>query len=70
MIMCLWVRYKKKISKKIIIFLHLKLLKKKVGSGSGVGSHPDPLARGTDPRMRIPIRPKMSRIPNTAKNRA
>jgi hypothetical protein len=34
------------------------------GDGSGVG--PDPLVRGTDPRLRI--RTKMSRIRNTAQN--
>ena len=28
--------------------------------------HPDPLVRGTDPRVQIRIRSKMSRIPNTA----
>jgi hypothetical protein len=43
-------------------FASLKSLKK--GVRSGVGS--DPLVRDTDPR--IPIRTKMSRIPNTVYN--
>jgi hypothetical protein len=30
------------------------------------GPHPDPLVRGTDPRIRIRIRTKMSRIRNNA----
>jgi hypothetical protein len=30
--------------------------------------HPDPLVRGTDPRILIRIRTKMSRIRNTAEN--
>ncbi len=47
----------------------LWLLKKGVGSGvgswSGFGAGSSPLIRGTDPGIRIRIRAKMSRIPNT-----
>jgi hypothetical protein len=49
--MCLRESYTKKIWKNIF-FASLKLL-----------SDPDPVIRGTDPRIRI--RTKMSRIPNT-----
>jgi hypothetical protein len=37
-------------------------MKKEVGYVAG--SDPDPFVRGTDPRIRIRIRTKMSRIPN------
>ncbi len=36
--------------------------------GTDPDPHPDPLIRGTDPRIRIQIRTKMSRIRNTEKN--
>jgi hypothetical protein len=42
-----------------------KSMMKGVGSGVGSGADPDPLFRGKDPRIRIRIRTKMSRIPNT-----
>jgi hypothetical protein len=49
-------------------FASLKSLKKGVGSGVEPESAPelDPLVRGTDTGIRIRIRTKMSRIPNTA----
>jgi hypothetical protein len=46
----------------------------KKGFGTGVDPdlepdpEPDPLVRGTDPGIRIRIRTKMSRIPNTGWN--
>ncbi len=42
----------------------LKSLTKRTGSGAGRSSEPDPLVRGTDPRIRI--RSKMLRIRKTA----
>jgi hypothetical protein len=56
--MCLRVSYKKKCEEKIS-FLH-------PWSHWREESDPDPLVRGMNPRIRIWIRTKMSRIPNTA----
>jgi hypothetical protein len=54
--MCLWLSYKKRIWKQIFLFASLKSLKK------DLELDPDPLVRGTDPRIRI--RTKKSWIPN------
>jgi hypothetical protein len=59
--MCLWVTYKKKNVGKNIFFAFLKSELE-----FDPDSDPDPLISGTDPRIRIRIRTKMSRIPNTA----
>jgi hypothetical protein len=49
----------------MIFFASLKSLKKGVGFGVGIPElDPDPLFRGSDPRIRI--RTKISRISNTA----
>ncbi len=56
-IMCL------RVSCKFFFFVSLKSLKK--GVGSGVGSVPSARIPGTDPRIQIWNRTKMSRIPNT-----
>jgi hypothetical protein len=61
-ITCLWVSYKEKYGKKLILFATVKSLKKGIGSGVD----PDPLVRGADTRIRI--RTKMSRIPNNSAN--
>jgi hypothetical protein len=50
--------------KKIFFLASFKSMKKGVGSDP----EPDPLVRGTNPGIRIRIRTKMSRIPNTAFN--
>ncbi len=55
--MCQRVSYKKK----YFFFASLKSRRKE----SDPKSDPDPLARGTDPRIQIRIRTKMSRILNT-----
>ncbi len=49
-----------KLKKKIIFLASLKSMKKEDPE-----LDPDPLVRGTDPGIRIRIRTRMSRIPNT-----
>ncbi len=70
--MCLRVSYKKKIWEKNNLFCILKVTEEKsrvpYGSGSLMDPDPDPLVRGQDMEIRIWIRTKMSRIPNTAWN--
>jgi hypothetical protein len=51
--------------KKKKIFFILKVTE---DFGTDPDPHPDPLVRGTDPRIRIRIRAKMSRIRITEKN--
>jgi hypothetical protein len=61
--LCLRVSYKKKYEKNNFIFI-LKVTEERTKEwDSELDPDPDPLVRGTD--LRIRIRTKMSRIPNT-----
>jgi hypothetical protein len=66
----LWAKYEKKIRKKSFFGItkmneeSFNIKKNLLGNLKEL----DPLVRGTDPGIRIRIRTKMSRIPNTGKN--
>jgi hypothetical protein len=60
--MCLWASYKKKYE---FFFVFFKINEEINLSDPEPEPDPDPFVRGTDPGIRIWIRTKMSRIPNT-----